>query len=262
MKLHTQNLNESKGNVIGSMFWRGRAWIKSETYREKFHIEWNFGKYARDWSLTASFGYGDSDSGVCFHACVPFLFSVYLVIPHIYHCKESQLGIATHNGSIWLYTFSDSMESRSDFPWWKKNHCWNFPWTLDHHLTEILEHKDAESAKPIWNDSKGGFLDTYDDRKKAEASVTKVYDYEYQLKSGVVQQRTAAVHVDRMEWRARWWPIIPIKKISTSIWVNFNEEIGEETGSWKGGCTGCGYEMLPGETPLITLRRMECERKF
>jgi len=39
-------------------------------------------------------------------------------------------------------------------------------------------------------------------------------------------------------------------------------EVGERTGEWKGGTTGCGYQMLPNETPLETLRRMEKERKF
>ena len=47
-----------------------------------------------------------------------------------------------------------------------------------------------------------------------------------------------------------------------SIGVSFDGEVGEETGSWKGGCVGCGYEMLPGEVPLDTLRRMERDRKF
>ena len=47
-----------------------------------------------------------------------------------------------------------------------------------------------------------------------------------------------------------------------SIDIDFNDEVGEETGSWKGGCTGCGYTMLDGELPEQTLRRMEKERKF
>lgn len=263
VKIHSQNLNERKGIPAGSMFWHGRAWIRNRSkYDELFHVEWGFGKHARDWAIKMSFGYGDSDSGICLHACIPFLFSVYLVIPHVYHCKESVLGIATHSGAIWLYTFTDAMETRSDFPWWKKSHSWYFPWTLDHYKTEILTHDAPEKAMVMWHDRGKKFMDSYEERKRVEAEVAKVYDYEYQRKNGEIQQRKAAVHVDRMEWRARWWPIIPIKKISTSIWVDFNEEIGEEVGTWKGGTTGCGYSMLPGETPLMTLRRMERERKF
>jgi hypothetical protein len=40
------------------------------------------------------------------------------------------------------------------------------------------------------------------------------------------------------------------------------DEVGEEAGSWKGGVLGCGYTLLPNETPLQCLRRMEKERKF
>lgn len=47
-----------------------------------------------------------------------------------------------------------------------------------------------------------------------------------------------------------------------AIDVQFSDEVGERTGSWKGGTIGCGYNMLPGESPLDTLRRMEAERKF
>lgn len=50
--------------------------------------------------------------------------------------------------------------------------------------------------------------------------------------------------------------------MSRSIDVEFNAEVGERTGSWKGGCIGCGYQMNPNETPLQALRRMEAERKF
>jgi hypothetical protein len=105
----------------------------------------------------------------------------------------------------------------------------------------------------------GGNITAQLDQEKAHS---RDYPYRYVLKDGTVQERIATVHVHRMEWRARWWPIIWKRKVSTSIGVNFNEEVGEGSGSWKGGCTGCGYEMLPGETPEQTLRRMEIERKF
>jgi len=41
-----------------------------------------------------------------------------------------------------------------------------------------------------------------------------------------------------------------------------SKEVGKEKGSWKGGCVGCSYEILPNETPLECLKRMEKERKF
>ena len=36
-------------------------------------------------------------------------------------------------------------------------------------------------------------------------------------------------------------------------------EVGEQSGSWKGGVIGTGYTMKRGETAEMTLRRMEVE---
>ena len=44
--------------------------------------------------------------------------------------------------------------------------------------------------------------------------------------------------------------------------VNFSDEVGERSGSWKGGTLGCGYDLLKNETMEQCLRRMEKERKF
>lgn len=92
------------------------------------------------------------------------------------------------------------------------------------------------------------------------------FSYDYRLQSGEVQHRTAAVYEERMRyvWRC-------LKRIRFLHWlfpwerhidVRFSDEVGERSGSWKGGTIGCGCEMKPGETVEQTLRRMERERKF
>jgi hypothetical protein len=93
----------------------------------------------------------------------------------------------------------------------------------------------------------------------------ETYDYTYTLESGVVQERKATVQVVKMTWcwsgipfRWLYWPC----KTSTFIDVNFDHEVGERSGSWKGGTIGCGWDLLPAETPEQSLRRMEKERKF
>lgn len=85
------------------------------------------------------------------------------------------------------------------------------------------------------------------------------HPYRYVLRSGEVQERTATIRPERRIWTRAW---LPWKRESRSIDIEFSEEVGERSGSWKGGCIGCGYEMRTGETPLQTLRRMEQERKF
>lgn len=51
-------------------------------------------------------------------------------------------------------------------------------------------------------------------------------------------------------------------RVIRSIDVEFDGEVGERTGSWKGGTIGCEYELRPNETPYECLKRMEQERKF
>jgi hypothetical protein len=85
----------------------------------------------------------------------------------------------------------------------------------------------------------------------------------YRLSSGELQERTASVTVHRQEWRprmTRWlpWP----RHIYCGIWVEFSDEVGDGTGSWKGGTMGCGYELLPNESAASCLSRMMHERKF
>lgn len=91
-------------------------------------------------------------------------------------------------------------------------------------------------------------------------------EYTYTLKNGEQQKRIATFHVSEMEWRWRIFHRLPFrfgpKILQRSINVHFNDEVGERTGSWKGGCTGCSYVMLPNESALDCLRRMERERKF
>ena len=73
----------------------------------------------------------------------------------------------------------------------------------------------------------------------------------------------ATIRVSEMEWRPRWFRWTKLfAKIRKSIDVEFSKEVGSERGSWKGGCTGCGYEMLLGEQPIDTLARMQKERTF
>ena len=137
--------------------------------------------------------------------------------------------------------------------------CWgdwckffHMPWEYKHHSWHVLK-PDGTWAKRVACYEKG----------EPDGRQVWMLPYRYVLKSGGVQERTATVHVERGEWRRKflWWTSM-FAKVRQSIDVSFNDEVGERTGSWKGGCIGCGYDMLPGETAEQTLRRMEKERTF
>lgn len=69
--------------------------------------------------------------------------------------------------------------------------------------------------------------------------------------------------VEELEWRPKWlrWTKM-FAKVKRFIEVEFSEEMGPKKGSWKGGTIGCGFNMLPGEHPTETIRRMEKEYNF
>lgn len=160
----------------------------------------------------------------------------------------------------WRYEPHEIME-RWGFYWMERSawFCWgdrvksvDMPWDLKHLKCEVMR-PDGTWTKYVASYDKGD----------PDGRWTATYPYSYTLRSGEVQERTATVYVERREWRWRsmmWNPLIAKRRQSIS--VEFNDEVGERTGSWKGGCVGCGYTMKPGETPLDTLRRMEKERDF
>ena len=96
-------------------------------------------------------------------------------------------------------------------------------------------------------------------RQHTVESKPETHPYRYVLKNGTVQERTATIQVESRLWTRRW---IPWRLLRRSIDVRFSDEVGERTGSWKGGTIGCGYDLNPGETARECLRRMELERKF
>lgn len=107
------------------------------------------------------------------------------------------------------------------------------------------------------------YVGTWEHGKEPDGRYIETHPYRYLLRSGEVQQRIATIHVERREWRLRWlrWTRLG-RDVRYYLDVEFSDEVGERSGSWKGGTVGCGYEMRPGETPSQCLRRMESERRF
>lgn len=139
--------------------------------------------------------------------------------------------------------------------WGKKHKFFYYPWSWKQYRHEELAQGWLKNDV-VWVTIPRG-LPSEKVAKKWTAP------YRYTLKNGTIQDRIATYTVERREWRWRWLMWLPWPRLRrTSIWVNFNDEVGERTGSWKGGTLGCGWEMLRGETPEQALRRMERERIF
>lgn len=133
------------------------------------------------------------------------------------------------------------------FHWGQQRKSYDWPWDL-HTLAYEKQMPDGSWAD-VFNWDAEHYRETH--------------PYTYTLRNGTVQNRTATVskrrHVlCRRAFKAIGWP----KWFRESIDVEFDDEVGERSGSWKGGTIGCSYDLRPGETMLSALRRMEQERKF
>jgi len=140
------------------------------------------------------------------------------------------------------------------FHWNERTGIWNLPW-----FSVVHQRHEVRRADGSWVP----FIGSWEQDKGNDGREEFSYPYRYILRNGTPQERTATVFVERRAWRPKgfqWTGLF--EKCRQSIDVAFSDEVGERTGSWKGGCVGCGWEMLPGETPEQTLRRMEAERKF
>lgn len=167
------------------------------------------------------------------HIELPFIKQRYEDINH-----SPDYGFVYHDKALWWH-------------WHLKSWCFHMPWSWQH-----VSHK-------VWTD--GGWVDACRDYEPpySDKRIVEQHPYTYTLKSGTVQDRTATIYKERREWRWRWIQWLPFPRmVKTAISVNFDDEVGEKSGSWKGGVLGCGYDMIPDETMIDCLRRMELERKF
>lgn len=133
------------------------------------------------------------------------------------------------------------------FRWGMRRKSFDWPWML-HTLAYEKQMPDGSWVDVFYWDAK---------------PYSEQHPYTYTLRSGTVQNRIATVskrrHVLTYQGTRRIkWP----RWIRESIDIEFDDEVGERSGSWKGGTIGCGYDLRSGESLLDCLRRMERERTF
>lgn len=193
-----------------------------------------------------NFSYKLSDHGE--HYCLIFTliyFTFYISFP-----EKEQWSYSDKSWGVYYHMRSFNFN-------WGEKHYWlrmPFDWEINSH--EIM-------------DKDGNFID-YDsdkhlcteDREKEKVYVLETY-YTYKRRNGEIQKAWAKATVERRVFKWYWFQWLPFpKKVYTSLWVEFDREMGEKTGTWKGGVVGCGIDMLPTETPIDALRRMEKTREL
>lgn len=219
-------------------------------YRNGNNFRFNWGEF--DWHpkrLGLSFRY--CNFGCCesknLLVIEPLFFSLYI------HLSEEYDRPWDDNGFSYGFYIYDWMTL--NYGWGKDGKYWDFPYRMFKWFKTEIYDVDG-NLKFIENEGDRNWNERYEIQNQIKVE----YPYQYVLKNGEVQERTAKVHVSKMYWKRKWFPFLI--KMKHCIDIDFNNEVGEQTGSWKGGCIGCSYEIKDGETPEQCLRRMEKERKF
>ena len=156
------------------------------------------------------------------------------------------------------YEFKISKEFGIMLHFYKWSKTIRLPWDW-HQIDREIYLKDN-----TWKSSKE--IDMYDDPDNL--IYKESHPYIYTLRNGKMQERIATINVERRHltyaiFKPKWLRRFKfLNWIKQSIHVKFDGEVGEDTGSWKGGCIGTGYDLLPNETPKKCLRRMEATEKF
>lgn len=282
MRFHYQNLNKNPNRYwVGRSFLNGRCWWHFDSdwhHGCTIGLEWSF----RSWRCGV--GLHVDDEGLHFSVGFPPI-ALYLsfgprfwimrkwpkvplseTYPDTMVVAEREFSIAIHGGRAWLKPWGPLNDWVKADPWWRRGVSVSvdpFEWKFQRHEVrcggELCTMRSDHYLMPYWMP----FVGSWEADKLPDGRDVYVFPYTYTLKSGEVQVRTAMVFVSRMTWRPlclQWTSLF--EKERTTIDVTFSDEVGERTGSWKGGTTGCSYELRPGETPEECLRRMEKERKF
>ena len=176
---------------------------------------------------------------------MPFLFNIYV---RLAPSRQEPKDMVDAWGFVWYW--NNEMSRQIHFKWGSASKIVDFPWAWTWTRTNSLLWDGTWSAERMgWADRE----------KKWRES----YPYTYTLKNGEVQTRTATISAEVMEWRWKWLSRLPFpRKVHRYIDVEFDGEVGDRAGSWKGGAIGCSYTLRKNELPFECLRRMERERRF
>lgn len=138
--------------------------------------------------------------------------------------------------------------------------CWSkfLPWMQWDHVRHSLyapdgEHLYTEPSRKEARKLKGFDHNIWNIRETAPAAYFAFEDYDG-------KKLIATCHIEEREWHRgtgwfRWLKYFFQPKISRSLNLEFDHEMGPEKGSWKGGTTGHSCEMRPGEYPINAFKR-------
>jgi len=174
---------------------------------------------------------------IIFNVVKDLPYIIFSIIKIFFHLARvwNRTSLLLKNKKNWKYT-SNLYEWKLNFGKWlvyNKQKDWYSIYTLfEKDIRKVLKNK-------IWEET---------------------YNYTYTTKKGEIQKAKAIVNVSQRVWKQYWFKIHLYDRKQTFIEVKFKPCVGEK--NHDAGCYMCDWEMIKGETPLDTLKRMEKIRIF
>jgi hypothetical protein len=177
----------------------------------------------------------------------------------IQDCESPAWGFNYHDNTIWIY-IGGSLNMDGGKKWKTIRMFWDMEW--------VRTSTKMKSGYDWFHESKNNRVDWGANNKE------KIGSYEW-VKENMWKEThkftdnsdgtivNATISVKEREWRPlgfQWTSLFA--KTRKTIEIDFDQEVGKEKGSFKGGVFGCNYDLLANETPYECLKRMEKERKF
>lgn len=135
----------------------------------------------------------------------------------------------------------------------EKHWTTHFPWKQWRCVRDCIYTPGGDLFATENRGSDRGFREFMELREKCPKIDFWLEDYDQEIIKATCMIEEREWHRGRgdFKWLSRFYPV----KISRSLDIKFNKEVGPEKGSWKGGTLGHGIEMIEGETPEKAFRR-------
>lgn len=198
--------------------------------------------------------YGELHIALFFFCCIITMPFKSKVCPYG-DCDAPKYGIAIHNNTFWIYRGGNG-NLHGGNKWW----TWDLPFVTNIHIRHEVEIKDKDGSIKMVPSKILGSKKPYVHYSDNESINRYHYTYTDKYDGTKVE---SVFWVEEREWRKKWLTWTRLGRIvQRYIEIEFKQEVGSEKEDWKGGVVGCSYDLLPNESPIDCIKRMEIERKF
>lgn len=164
-----------------------------------------------------------------------------------------EYGAYFSDGALFIHYGAQTHDSSTD-----QNKCFFLPWRQWRFIRQSLYDLQG---RHFWTE-RADERSAWEASSAVKAACPKA-KFEFDDFDG--ERIVATTHVEEWEWRFgegwfKWLSLFRRPKIRRELRIEFSAEVGPEKGSWKGGTTGTGIDMLPGESHEAAFKRY-CENE-